>query len=222
MKIHFCHLHAPFRGRFAPNSLNVAHYAALIRNKFPTKCDVHLTESNFQKRPGVGREKLIGDGRLALYKTKGVHMKNNLILLKIASSVLIILGAIDIIASTWFIAATLMGSKCWMRVMFVDRGISMITMLVMAILALPKLVTGLLGLKACRLNKAANSGKILGTVSLVLELLYLIGNVRGLVWAVVKNLAVPSSHIPQTAIPMIWSGLVVLVLLGFFACYRIL
>ena len=53
MKIHSCHLHAPFRGRFAPNSLNVAHYAALIRDKSPTKCDVHLTESNFQTRPNV-------------------------------------------------------------------------------------------------------------------------------------------------------------------------
>ncbi|WP_432764206.1 DUF6783 domain-containing protein [Hungatella hominis] len=55
MKIHFCHLHAPFRGRFAPNSLNVAHYAALIRDKFPTKCDVHLTESNFQTHPSRQR-----------------------------------------------------------------------------------------------------------------------------------------------------------------------
>ncbi|WP_432764105.1 DUF6783 domain-containing protein [Hungatella effluvii] len=50
LKIHSCHLHAPFRGRFAPNSLNVAHYAALIRDKSPTKCDAHLTESNFQTR----------------------------------------------------------------------------------------------------------------------------------------------------------------------------
>ncbi|MFQ9035659.1 DUF6783 domain-containing protein [Hungatella sp.] len=50
LKIHSCHLHAPFRGRFAPNSLNAAHYAALIRDKSPTKCDAHLTESNFQTR----------------------------------------------------------------------------------------------------------------------------------------------------------------------------
>ncbi|MFQ9646016.1 DUF6783 domain-containing protein [Hungatella sp.] len=50
LKIHSFHLHAPFRGRFAPNSLNVAHYVALIRDKSPTKCDVHLTESNFQTR----------------------------------------------------------------------------------------------------------------------------------------------------------------------------
>ncbi|MFR6329691.1 MAG: DUF6783 domain-containing protein [Eisenbergiella sp.] len=48
LKIHSRHLHAPLRGRFGPNSLAVAHYAALIRTKSPTKCDAHLTESNFQ------------------------------------------------------------------------------------------------------------------------------------------------------------------------------
>ncbi|MEW3580711.1 DUF6783 domain-containing protein [[Clostridium] symbiosum] len=35
---------------FGPNSLAVVHYAALIRTKSPTKCDVYLTESNFQTR----------------------------------------------------------------------------------------------------------------------------------------------------------------------------
>ncbi|WP_349769008.1 DUF6783 domain-containing protein [Hungatella hominis] len=54
LKIHSCHLHASFRGRSAPNSLNVAHYAAFIRNRAPTKCDVHLTESNFQTRSKNG------------------------------------------------------------------------------------------------------------------------------------------------------------------------
>ncbi|WP_416390542.1 DUF6783 domain-containing protein [[Clostridium] symbiosum] len=48
--MHSRHLHAPLRGRFGPNSLAVAHYAALIRTKSPTNCDVHLTESNFQTR----------------------------------------------------------------------------------------------------------------------------------------------------------------------------
>ncbi|WP_320056908.1 DUF6783 domain-containing protein [[Clostridium] symbiosum] len=50
LKIHSRHLHAPLRGIFGPNSLAVAHYAALIRTKSPTKCDVHLTESNFRTR----------------------------------------------------------------------------------------------------------------------------------------------------------------------------
>ncbi|WP_432764633.1 DUF6783 domain-containing protein [Hungatella effluvii] len=54
--MHSCHLHAPFRGRFAPNSLNAAHYAALIRDKSPTKCDAHLTESNFQTRSSNRRQ----------------------------------------------------------------------------------------------------------------------------------------------------------------------
>ncbi|WP_349768883.1 DUF6783 domain-containing protein [Hungatella hominis] len=44
-------MHAPFRGSVAPYSLNVAHYAALIRDNVPTKCDAHLTERNFQTCP---------------------------------------------------------------------------------------------------------------------------------------------------------------------------
>ncbi|MFQ9350773.1 MULTISPECIES: DUF6783 domain-containing protein [Hungatella] len=51
LKIHFCHLYAPFCGSLAPNPLNVAHYAAHLRNQAPAKCDAHLTESNFQTRP---------------------------------------------------------------------------------------------------------------------------------------------------------------------------
>ncbi|WP_334300984.1 DUF6783 domain-containing protein [[Clostridium] symbiosum] len=50
MKIHFRHLHAPLRGIFCPDSVSVAHYASFIGVKSPTKCDVHLTESNFKTR----------------------------------------------------------------------------------------------------------------------------------------------------------------------------
>ncbi|KAA6137497.1 hypothetical protein CRH03_18070 [Clostridium sp. HMb25] len=46
--MHSRHLQAPLRGIFGPNSLTVAHYAALIQTKSPTKCDVPLAESNFQ------------------------------------------------------------------------------------------------------------------------------------------------------------------------------
>ncbi len=51
LKIHSHHLHAPLRGRFGPNSLNVARYAALIWAKSTTKWDAQLTESNFQTHP---------------------------------------------------------------------------------------------------------------------------------------------------------------------------
>ncbi|WP_416389466.1 DUF6783 domain-containing protein [Otoolea muris] len=50
MKIHSWHLHAPLRGIFVPNSLNVAHYAAFIWHKSPTKWHAQLPESNFQTR----------------------------------------------------------------------------------------------------------------------------------------------------------------------------
>ena len=51
LKIHSRHLHAPSRpGRFAPNSVSVAHYASFIGDKSPTKCDAQLTKSNFQTR----------------------------------------------------------------------------------------------------------------------------------------------------------------------------
>ncbi|WP_349768884.1 DUF6783 domain-containing protein [Hungatella hominis] len=40
---------------FTPHSVNVAHYASLIRGKSPTKCDAHLTESNFQTCPIADR-----------------------------------------------------------------------------------------------------------------------------------------------------------------------
>ncbi|WP_329602194.1 DUF6783 domain-containing protein [Enterocloster hominis (ex Hitch et al. 2024)] len=49
--MHSRHLHAPLRGRFGPNSVNVARYASLIGTKSPTKWDAQLTESNFQTRP---------------------------------------------------------------------------------------------------------------------------------------------------------------------------
>ena len=47
---HSCQLHAPLCGIFGPHSVNVAHYASLIRVKSPTNCDAHLTESIFQTR----------------------------------------------------------------------------------------------------------------------------------------------------------------------------
>ncbi|RHR50866.1 hypothetical protein DWX10_18495 [Clostridium sp. AF18-27] len=53
LKIHSHHLHAPLRGIFGPNSVNVARYASLIGTKSPTKCDAHLAESNFQTHPGT-------------------------------------------------------------------------------------------------------------------------------------------------------------------------
>ncbi len=48
LKIHSRHLHAPLCGIFGPNSLNVAHYAAFIWAKSPTKWNAQLPESNFQ------------------------------------------------------------------------------------------------------------------------------------------------------------------------------
>ena len=53
LKIHSRHLHAPLRGIFGPNSVNVARYASLIGTKSPTKWDAQLTESNFQTRPRI-------------------------------------------------------------------------------------------------------------------------------------------------------------------------
>ena len=53
LKIHSWHLHAPLRGIFVPNSLNVAHYAAFIWHKSPTKWHAQLPESNFQTRSSV-------------------------------------------------------------------------------------------------------------------------------------------------------------------------
>ena len=50
LKIHSWHLHAPLRGIFGPNSLNVAHYIAFIWVKSPTSGDVQLPEIKFQTR----------------------------------------------------------------------------------------------------------------------------------------------------------------------------
>ena len=50
LKNHSCNLHAPFCGTFVSNSVVVARYDALIRNKSPTNCDAHLAESIFQTR----------------------------------------------------------------------------------------------------------------------------------------------------------------------------
>ena len=56
MKNHSCNMHAPFCGTFVPNSVVVARYDALIRDKFPTNCDAHLAESIFQTRSSVDPE----------------------------------------------------------------------------------------------------------------------------------------------------------------------
>ncbi|WP_081999095.1 DUF6783 domain-containing protein [Robinsoniella peoriensis] len=50
LKFHYCHLHAPLRGIFAPNSGYVARYASFIRVKSPTKWDAQLPESYFKTR----------------------------------------------------------------------------------------------------------------------------------------------------------------------------
>ena len=50
LKNHSRNLHAPLCGKFVPNSVAVARYDALIRDKFPTNCDAHLAESIFQTR----------------------------------------------------------------------------------------------------------------------------------------------------------------------------
>ena len=67
LKIHSRHLHAPLCGIFGPNSLNVAHYAAFIWAKSPTKCDAQLPESNFQTRSRTANEKIsfVSDGLAA-------------------------------------------------------------------------------------------------------------------------------------------------------------
>ena len=51
-------MHAPLCGRFGSHSVNVAHYASLIRVKSPTNCDAHLTESNFQTRSSISKDKI--------------------------------------------------------------------------------------------------------------------------------------------------------------------
>ena len=56
LKIHYRHLHAPLRGIFGPNSVNVACYASLIGTKSPTKWDAQLTESNFQTHPSLSHQ----------------------------------------------------------------------------------------------------------------------------------------------------------------------
>ena len=50
LKIHSRHLHVPLHGIFGPNSGYIAHYASFIWLKYPTNCDAHLPESNFQTR----------------------------------------------------------------------------------------------------------------------------------------------------------------------------
>ena len=57
MKIHSRHLHAPLRGIFGPNSVNVVRYASLIGTKSPTKWNAQLAESNFQTRPKTVNKK---------------------------------------------------------------------------------------------------------------------------------------------------------------------
>ncbi len=59
LKIHSHHLHPPLCGIFGPHSVNVAHYASLIRVQSTTKCDAQLSESNFQTRSRIEQRKLI-------------------------------------------------------------------------------------------------------------------------------------------------------------------
>ena len=52
LKNHSCNLHAPLCVEFCLHSVGVARYAALIQTKSSTNCDVHLTESIFQRALG--------------------------------------------------------------------------------------------------------------------------------------------------------------------------
>ena len=71
MKIHSHHLHAPLRGIFGPNSVNVARYASLIGTKSPTKCDAHLAESNFQTHPRSAKADFpVKDRKIRLLRLK--------------------------------------------------------------------------------------------------------------------------------------------------------
>ena len=61
LKNHSCNLHAPIYGIFCLHSVAVARYAALIQAKSPANCDAHLTESIFQTRSSVLKEKDLGN-----------------------------------------------------------------------------------------------------------------------------------------------------------------
>lgn len=52
LKIHSRNLHASLRDIFVPNSVAVAHYAAFIWAKSPTKCDAQLLKAIFKYAPG--------------------------------------------------------------------------------------------------------------------------------------------------------------------------
>ncbi|MEY8396288.1 DUF6783 domain-containing protein [Lachnospiraceae bacterium 45-P1] len=60
-------MHAPLCGIFGPNSLNVAHYAAFIWAKPPTKWNAQLPESNFQthsrQRTAGGEQQPVKTGK---------------------------------------------------------------------------------------------------------------------------------------------------------------
>ncbi|MEH2931128.1 DUF6783 domain-containing protein [Candidatus Ventrimonas sp. KK005] len=51
--MHSRHLYAPLCGIFGFHSVNVAHYASVIRAKSSTNCGAHLTESNFPTHSGL-------------------------------------------------------------------------------------------------------------------------------------------------------------------------
>ncbi|WP_346344885.1 DUF6783 domain-containing protein [Clostridium sp. MCC353] len=43
----------PTLREICPNSVNVARYASLVRNKSPTNCDAQLPESNFRTHSNI-------------------------------------------------------------------------------------------------------------------------------------------------------------------------
>ena len=75
-------MHAPLRGIFGPNSVNVARYASLIGTKSPTKCDAHLAESNFQTHQCFGRriKKLRRHAPYCPYRKKKRHISRRFFL----------------------------------------------------------------------------------------------------------------------------------------------
>ncbi|WP_394927575.1 DUF6783 domain-containing protein [uncultured Robinsoniella sp.] len=77
--MHSRHLHAPLCGIFAPNSGYIARYVPFIRDRSPTNCDVQLSESNFQTRSRVKKEKTDVIHGLMRYN------KNNIVLHRIGA-----------------------------------------------------------------------------------------------------------------------------------------
>lgn len=146
-------------------------------------------------------------------------MKRQISILKTTSWALILWGLLDIGLILCFVVATLWGSTCW-ELIFISKKAAFFGAVLMALFALPKILTGILGGKKIDSERELILCEFSWFLSMVLELFFIAMEVKHAEWSIVTVLVFPSAKVLDTHLScIIWCGMVILTLLLFFPSF---